>query len=88
MQCSWKEHFGVECLTCGTQRSFDHLLNGELLESILMFPALLPLMFTVIITVLHLYFKWRRGPQWIVYSFTFTAVVILLNYIIKTTYLV
>lgn len=53
-----------------------------------MFPALFPLLFTVVFALLHLYFGWKNGPKIIVYSFATTAVVILANYIIKTSYLI
>lgn len=88
MQCSWKESFGVECLTCGTQRSFWSLLQGDFLESFIFFPGLFPLIITLLLLISHLFFKWENGAKLITYSFALTAITIVVSYIVKTAYLV
>lgn len=88
MQCSWKESFGVECLTCGTQRSFWSLLQGDFWESFILFPGLFPLIITFLLLISHLIFKWENGAKLITYSFALTAITIIVSYIVKTTYLV
>ncbi len=44
LPCFYKKYFGVDCPGCGMQRSLVALLKGDLLESLHLFPALLPLM--------------------------------------------
>lgn len=87
--CSWKETFGIECMTCGAQRSAGLFFSGHFLESIYLFPALLPLIFTVFFTIAHLIFKFRNGAKIIVISFAVSAILIVLNFAVKsiTTYM-
>lgn len=83
MECSWKSTFGVDCLTCGFQRSIKLLSEGRFWDSILMFPAAIPLIVTLILLVLHLYFRFKRGAQYILFSFSFTALLIVVNFSLK-----
>lgn len=46
MPCAYRELFGIDCPFCGGQRSLVLLLQGRLLESFLLFPALIPLAVT------------------------------------------
>ena len=79
--CSWKDSFGIDCLTCGFQRSFALLLKGEILESIQLFPATIPLLVTFLLLFTHLIFKFKRGASMILGSFIVAAVLIISNYI-------
>ncbi|TNE98245.1 MAG: DUF2752 domain-containing protein [Bacteroidetes bacterium] len=83
LPCSWKETFGFECLSCGTQRSFLLLIQGDLWGSLMMFPALLPMLFLVIFVPLHLKFKFKNGARIILVSFSLSALLMILNYGIK-----
>ena len=49
--CFYKQAFGINCPMCGFQRSVIELLKGNLMESIVQFPALLPLLLTVFIFI-------------------------------------
>ena len=59
--CAFKEHSGLECPGCGLQRSLIALLKGEILESILLFPALIPLFAMFAFLGVHLVFKLKHG---------------------------
>lgn len=83
VQCSWKSEFGVDCLTCGVQRSFHLLTKGELVESVKMFPALIPFLIVIALVVIHLSFKLKKGPELIVSFFILTAILIIVNYSLK-----
>lgn len=83
MECSWKSWFGVECLTCGFQRSLELLLKGDLLNSFYMFPATIPLLLTFIYTLLHLRFKFTNGASWVLGFFSLSVVLIVVNFSIK-----
>lgn len=47
--CFYKQEFGISCPMCGFQRSVIELLNGNFIDSIIQFPALLPLFFTALV---------------------------------------
>lgn len=81
--CFYKKFFGVECPGCGMQRSFVELLRGNLWESIIIYPALLPTIFMLLYLFAHLYFKFKKGYLVLKISFIFTTSIIILNFVIK-----
>lgn len=83
LKCSWKETVGIDCPSCGAQRSFVELMHGDLLESIRLFPALLPLMAVVILTIIHLIRPLGKGPEWITRLFLLSAGLMLAGWIWK-----
>ena len=83
LTCSWKEHFGVECPGCGAQRSFLALLEGELVESLLLFPALLPFMAVVIIATIHIIRPFNAAPKWIIRLIILTGILMVGNWVVK-----
>ena len=58
-----QQHHQKECPGCGLQRSIIALLKGDLLESILLFPALLPLVGMFAFLAIHLIFKLKHGAM-------------------------
>ncbi len=82
-ECSWKTDYGIECLTCGFQRSFVLLFEGNMYESLRMFPALIPFLLTITVLILHLIFKLKNGAKLIIVLFSTTAILIVVNYLFK-----
>lgn len=83
MPCFYKQISGIDCPGCGMQRSFIDFLHGDFIASFKMYPALLPVLFTLGLTAAHLYFKFKNGAVFIKYSFIFTISIITISYIIK-----
>lgn len=83
IKCSWKSQFGIDCLTCGFQRSFLLLIRGELVESFFTFPATVPFVFLIIFFILHLKYSFKNGARIILTAFIISVFLIVLNYIIK-----
>jgi hypothetical protein len=81
--CSFREHAGIDCPGCGLQRSILALLKGDLVESILQFPALLPLMAMFIFLGLHLVFKLKNGALVLKLFYITNISIIVLHYIYK-----
>ena len=81
--CFYKEFFGFECPGCGMQRAFVELLKGNLYESILLYPPLLPILFLITFFISHLIFKIKQGAIILKYMFNVTVLVILINYLYK-----
>lgn len=73
LQCSWKETFGIDCPSCGAQRSFVELFKGNLLESLYLFPALIPFLITVTLSILLIFGLIKINPIWIARFFGLTA---------------
>ncbi len=81
--CSFREHAGIDCPGCGLQRSILALLRGDLVESILQFPALLPLLAMFAFLSIHLVFKLKHGAIVLKMFYITNISIIVLNYIYK-----
>lgn len=83
LSCPYKKYLGIDCPGCGLQRSFIELLKGNFMESLKLYPALLPLILTLIMLALHLVFKYRNGASYVKWSFIFTVTVIVISFAFK-----
>lgn len=83
MTCPYKAVSGMDCPGCGMQRSLIELLKGNFLESFYLYPALLPTIFTLLFTAMHLIFKFKNGAAIIKYSFVTTIAIVLVGYFLK-----
>lgn len=83
LPCPIHKLTGFDCPGCGMQRSAIELLYGNVWESILYYPALLPLIFMFTFLSLHLIFKIKNGAKILKYLFIFNAIIIFVNYIFK-----
>ena len=81
LECSWKSHFGVECMGCGFQRSFVLLMEGNFWESIQLFPATIPILLVFLYTGGHLIFKYKNGARNIVILFSSSVALMLGSFI-------
>ncbi len=81
--CIYKGYLGIQCPGCGMQRSFSALLRGEIKESFMLFPALIPLMFTLILLVWHLRFPLKYGAKILLSLYIANAIIIAIHYIIQ-----
>lgn len=85
MACPYKSHFGIDCPGCGLQRSFIELLKGNVMESFVLYPALLPMIGMFGFLALHIVFKFKHGAAILKYTFIMIWVVVLVAYVFKLT---
>lgn len=83
LPCFFVKYFHMECPGCGTQRAFAALVQGEIMQSVKLYPALLPYMFTLLLLSLQLLFKWRSGGLVVMYSFLISTAVMVVSYLTK-----
>ncbi len=83
LTCGIKKITGMDCPGCGIQRSFFKLIHGDIIDSIELFPALLPLLFLIIYTMIHLKFMFKNGHKVILYSFVLTVGLTIFNFTYK-----
>lgn len=83
MTCPYKAMSGVDCPGCGMQRAFIELLKGNFIESFQLYPALLPTIFTLLFTILHLIFKFQNGAAVVKYSFIITVAIVVISFLLK-----
>ncbi len=81
--CFSKRIFGIDCPGCGLQRAFIELLKGNFMESIKIYPPLIPIMLLFFYLILFLIFKFEKGAFYIKIIFIFTASMIVINYLFK-----
>ncbi|HOE04207.1 MAG TPA: DUF2752 domain-containing protein [Bacteroidales bacterium] len=81
--CPFKAVTGCDCPGCGMQRSIVELLDGNFLQSLHYYPALLPLILLFVILVFHLRFQFRYGTLILKILFIFNTGLISLNFILK-----
>ena len=79
--CAFREQTGVYCAGCGLQRSIIALLKGNIIESITLYPALIPILLMFIFLFLHLIFRFRSGAAILKYLFIGNASIIFMHYI-------
>lgn len=81
--CPYKQTFGIDCMGCGMQRAVVALLKGDIIESIILFPALIPTIFMFAFLVLHLIFKFEKGAAILKYTFISSTALSFGNFIFK-----
>ncbi|WP_367183318.1 DUF2752 domain-containing protein [uncultured Aquimarina sp.] len=81
--CPSKQFIRIECLGCGLQRSFILLIKGDFLNSIIMYPALIPMFMMIGYLVSHIYFNFKNGASILKYFYFLNIILIVANYIIK-----
>ena len=83
LACPSRKYLHIECPGCGLQRSVMALLKGDVVNSLLLYPATVPILMLLAFTALHLKFKFTRGADIIVYMQITIAIVIAVFYIYK-----
>lgn len=83
LSCPFKQMTHIDCPGCGMQRSFVLLLKGNIGDSFLMYPALIPLILLFAMLLLHVILKARHGHLILKYMYFFCTGIILVSYIYK-----
>lgn len=83
LTCPSKHFFHFDCPGCGMQRSLLALLEGDLNQSIQLYPATLPLIFLIGFTFLHLKFDFKYGANIIQWTYLGCALIIVTFFIYK-----
>jgi hypothetical protein len=87
LSCPSKYFLGVDCPGCGMQTAFIQLLRGNFLQSLKIYPGLIPVIVTLLILAVHIKFKFENGARMVQYSFMISAGVIVISYIIKQVHI-
>ena len=83
LPCPTKYFFGVECPGCGMQRAIIELLRGNLVESIKLYPPLIPMLLMLVVLVINLKVNSAVWQKVLKYFFIANVAIILINYIFK-----
>jgi hypothetical protein len=83
LTCPSKYFFHIDCPGCGLQRSIVALLEGNVGESLRLYPATVPIVFMLVYVALHLKFDFRNGAAVIRMTFILNAAIITVFYFYK-----
>lgn len=83
LPCPAKHFFHIDCPGCGMQRSIIALLKGNLIESLSLYPATIPIFALLIYTALHLKFNFKQGATIVKWGYTGCVAVVVSFYIYK-----
>jgi Protein of unknown function (DUF2752) len=83
LQCPSKYLLHMDCPGCGLQRGILLLMKGNFQESFRIYPAALPILIMFVYLLLHLLFKFKKGPKNLTIIFLICAGIILVHYIYK-----
>ena len=83
--CIFKYFTGLDCPGCGLQRSIVLLLDGQLLKSIYMYWATIPVLMMFVYLALHLRFRFARGRKTLIFLFAINGFIIFCHYIYKVS---
>ncbi|MBX3239022.1 MAG: DUF2752 domain-containing protein [Chitinophagaceae bacterium] len=81
--CPSVKWFRLECMGCGMQRSAVALLKGDLVQSVTLYPALIPMLFLCLFAAGHLIFKFSGGARVIVMLQLLVVTIVLVHYFYK-----
>jgi len=85
LTCLSKEYFGVECPGCGAQRSLVCLLRGEVLDSLALYPALIPFIIFFTMAILTLVKPLKLNAKWVLIAALITFGIMIIHFILKIT---
>jgi hypothetical protein len=81
--CPSKYFLRIDCPGCGLQRSLIALAKGDVLASLSLYPATLPMIMLLVYTGLHLKMDFRYGASVIKWGFIGCTAIVLIFYIYK-----
>ncbi|WP_425593915.1 DUF2752 domain-containing protein [Marinifilum flexuosum] len=81
--CSFQKYWRTCCPGCGFQSALIELLKGNICESILIYPALIPILVTILLFFIKLKISSKLISITLRSSFFLSIILILSNYIIK-----
>ncbi len=83
LPCLIKNTFGIECPGCGFQTAVLALLQGEIWESVQLFPGLFPLITFICLAGGHLVGLKKITPRCIKFVGFVCLIIILVSYLLK-----
>src|ERR1700733_9599500 len=83
LPCAYKSMFGIDCPTCGFQRSFIALLKGDWKDSFFLYPATVPILLTAAFLLSDLVLRLNNGKVIRKYLFISVGLIVFVSYGVK-----
>lgn len=83
LRCFYMGTLGIACPGCGFQRALILLLKGQVGESLVQYPPLIPILVMLGFLILHLSFRFPKGALWLKYQFIGCVILVLGNFLVR-----
>ncbi len=83
LPCAYKQLFGIECPFCGSQRALIALLKGNVIESIILYPPLIPALILIAASLLQILFRLKHGWKLVRIMLKADFAIIMISYFLK-----
>jgi hypothetical protein len=83
LPCAYKQLLGIECPFCGSQRALIALLRGDVMESIILYPALIPTLILIASVLIQILFRFKSGWKVVRIMLKADFALIMVSYIYK-----
>ena len=81
--CFFKKYIGIDCPGCGVQRAIKALLEGNIEQSLVYYPMLIPLLGMFAYLAFHIKFKFFHGHKVLLILFIANTIGIVITYLLK-----
>lgn len=81
--CFFQRFFCIDCPFCGFQRSVIALFQGDIVKSVTLFPALIPILITGFISVFYFLFPNSKIRQLMNYLLIIDVTTLTINWIVN-----
>lgn len=86
--CLFKKIFGIDCIGCGMQRSFNFVLHGEFEKAFNMFPAIYTSILFGITLLLFLMNKKRKHHKLVITLALINTTIMIISYAYKMRFII
>lgn len=83
LPCLNKQLFGIDCLGCGIQRSFIHLIKGDFSTAFHLYPAIFTLILMALFLLLNFKLKFKNSKKIMITFAIINVSIIVVSYFIK-----
>lgn len=87
LPCMFKKMFGIDCIGCGIQRSFNLILHGEFKAAFTMFPAIYTTLLFFLSVVLFVVDRKHNYQKLVISLAAVNAVIMIVSYVYKMRFL-
>ena len=82
LPCAYKSLLGFDCPACGAQRSFVLLLKGDMRNSFIMYPPLIPVLLVGLLWLLYFVKPGLASAYFVKRTSLLVLGVVLINYLV------
>jgi len=87
LPCMFKKMFGIDCIGCGIQRSFNLILDGEFVKAFTMFPAIYTTLLFFCSVVFYIVDPKYRSHKIVIFLAISNAIIMIASYVYKMKFL-